>query len=264
HAEAEVQRLNQELEQRVQDRTAQLVAANKELDAFAHSVSHDLRAPLRHIDGFTDLLREHLAAGLDEESQHYMTSICRAAKHMDLLIDDLLSFSRMGRQEIAKRLIDLKQLTSEVIQGLEPETKDRIVHWHVADLPTVIGDRAMLRVVLVNLLSNALKFTQPRLSAEIHVGVMPQERETVIFVRDNGVGFNMTYADRLFGVFQRLHRPDEFEGTGIGLANVRRIITRHGGCTWAEGRVNEGATFYFSLPQLDPDVLSIDRSPGDT
>jgi signal transduction histidine kinase len=249
-AEEEIHRLNAELEQRVFDRTVQLEAANQELDAFAYSVSHDLRAPLRHIDGFLELLQKSIAVTLNERSRHYMDTISNSTMRMGILIDDLLSFSRMGRNQMSKMRVDLGELTQEVILEFQPETGNRNIYWRICDLPVVNGDRAMLRIVLVNLISNALKFTQPRRQAEIEIGWMhSQESETVIFVRDNGVGFDMNYVDRLFGVFQRLHRAEEFEGTGIGLANVRRIINRHGGRTWAEGQVNNGATFYFSLPQ---------------
>jgi signal transduction histidine kinase len=249
-AEQDVRMLNRELEQLVAERTAELKTAIDELEAFSYSVSHDLRAPLRHIDGFLGLLRKRSEAALDDQSQRYMETISSAAQRMGLLINDLLSFSRMGRGEMSKSQVDLGKLVREVVVELESETKGRAINWRIAELPLVTGDCAMLRVVLVNLLSNAFKFTQQRERAEIEIGSLPsQGDEAVVFVRDNGVGFNMHYADKLFGVFQRLHNSEKFEGTGIGLANVRRVISRHGGRTWAEGRIDEGATFYFTLPQ---------------
>ena len=244
-------RYNQALKRQVEERTAQLEAANKELEAFAYSVSHDLRAPLRHIDGFLEMLQGRTKTTLDDKSQHYMEVISDSAKKMGALIDDLLSFSRMGRSEMFKSQVNLDELVRDIIQEFRIETEGRNIRWEISPLPSVTGDRSMLRIVLVNLLSNALKFTRPRQQAEIEIGYTPGTKdETVVFIRDNGVGFDMNYADKLFGVFQRLHRVDEFEGTGIGLANVFRIINRHGGRTWAEGEVDHGATFYFSLPQL--------------
>jgi light-regulated signal transduction histidine kinase (bacteriophytochrome) len=248
-AEEEIRQLNLELEQRVKDRTAQLEAANQELEAFAYSVSHDLRAPLRHVDGFLELLEKRTAAALDKKSRHYLVQVFDSTRRMGTLIDDLLSFSRMGRWEMVKKPVELNVLVKEVIREFEPETQGRLIRWQVAAPPVVNADLAMLRIALVNLISNALKFTRPRHQAEIEIGCLPgREKETIIYVRDNGVGFDMNYADNLFGVFQRLHRVEEFEGTGIGLANVRRIISRHGGRTWAEGKLDQGATFYFSLP----------------
>ena len=248
-AEAKVRQLNAELERRIAERTAQLEVANRELDAFAHSVSHDLRAPLRHIAGFADLLRRRLESTPDEKSRHYLATITASVERMGRLIDDVLSFSRMGRQEFSQTRVDLGALLQEAIRELALEIGGRTIDWRVAALPIVTGDRAMLRVVFDNLLSNAVKFTRPRAEAQVEIGCREEGSELLVFVRDNGVGFDPRHADKLFGAFQRMHPQEEFEGTGIGLANVRRVIARHGGRTWAEARVGEGATFYFSLPR---------------
>lgn len=249
-AEEEVRTLNRELEQRVLERTVELEAANKELEAFSYSVSHDLRAPVRHISGFLERLQTRTVGILDERSQHYIATIFNATKRMDQLIEDLLSFSRTGRHDLTQSSIDLGALVEEIIDELAPDVQGRPVSWQVTGLPTVVGDGALLRVALANLIGNALKFTRPRELAAIEIGSHPsQGSEVVIFVRDNGVGFDPELADKLFGVFARLHRADEFEGSGIGLAIVHRIVSRHGGRVWAEGEIGRGATFYFSLPQ---------------
>lgn len=246
---AELQRSHAELERRVAERTAQLEAANKELEAFAYSVSHDLRAPLRHITGFIEILQNRAANTLDTESRRYLTRINNAAASMGAMIEHLLSFSRIGRAELTKVNVDFNITVRAVILDLQMETKDRQIVWHVDALPPVSGDPALLRLVWVNLISNAIKYTRPKPQAEITIGYQANPGESVFFIRDDGVGFDMTHADKLFGVFQRLHPSSEFEGNGIGLANVQRIISRHGGRVWAEGEVDKGATFYFSMPK---------------
>ena len=224
-------------------------ALAQELEAFSYSVSHDLRAPLRHLTGFAEMLKEHSSAQLDEKGLGYLNTISNSAKHMSNMIDDLLSFSRIGRSEMKKDTIDMSHLVSEVLNEYRIETEKRNIVWQINQLPNAIGDRSLLKLVVSNLISNALKFTRNCERAEIEIGAIPGNNQDVFFIRDNGVGFDIHYADRLFGVFQRLHSQQEFEGTGIGLANVRRIIKRHGGKTWAEGKVDNGATFYFSLPK---------------
>ena len=247
----QLRRVNETLEQRVLARTAELDATNKELEAFSYSVAHDLRAPLRHMDGFIRLLKKHAWASLDERNQRYLGIISDSARQMGLLIDDLLAFSRVGRSELQLRPVSLQQLVQEAMQELREETQDRSIDWKIGQLPEVMVDRSMMRLVMINLLANAVKFTGKRDRAEIEVGASSDATDgVVVFVRDNGVGFDMEFANKLFGVFQRLHPAEEYEGTGIGLANVQRIIHRHKGRTWARGEVDQGATFYFSLPKV--------------
>jgi signal transduction histidine kinase/uncharacterized membrane protein affecting hemolysin expression len=249
-ADERIHQLNAQLELRVAQRTSQLEAANKELESFSYSVSHDLRAPLRHIDGFAGLLSKNSAASLDESGRRYITTISGAAKQMGRLIDDLLAFSRAGRTELKLAPVDHDALVAEVIREGRYDRGNKPIEWLVAPLPRVDADASMLRQVWANLLENAVKYSGKCERPRIEIGSMqdPASGEHVFYVRDNGVGFDMKYADKLFGVFQRLHNLAEFEGTGIGLANVRRIVVRHGGRTWAEGTVGGGATFYFSLP----------------
>jgi PAS domain S-box-containing protein len=242
--EQEIRALNEELGKR----TSELEVINKELEAFAYSISHDLRAPLRHMAGFTELLKKNAASVLNERSQRYVMMILESAQRMGSLIDDLLAFSRIGRAETHKTMVSLEQLVEEALAEVRQDAEGRNIVWRVGGLPAWYGDRSMLRLVLVNLISNAVKFTRTRSQAEIEIGCMNQEQDqVVVFVRDNGVGFDMKYLRKLFGVFQRLHPPEAFEGTGIGLATVQRIVHRHGGKAWAEGLVDKGATFYFSL-----------------
>jgi signal transduction histidine kinase len=248
--EETLRQFNVKLEQRVLERTAELQATNQELEAFSYSVSHDLRTPLRHVMGYVELLRQDAGPSLSKQSLQHLTTIWRAAKRMGQMVDDLLAFSRTGKSEMLKREVSLDRLVQEVLRESREETQERDIVWEIHSLPAVRADRALLRLVLVNLISNAVKFTGALAEAKIEIGCVPSSNgETVIFIRDNGAGFDPHDAGKLFGVFQRLHTRDEFEGTGIGLANVQRIIQRHGGRTWAEGVVDGGATFYFSIPK---------------
>jgi PAS domain S-box-containing protein len=242
--------LNSQLEQRVVERTLQLQRANEELGAFGYSVSHDLRAPVRHIRQYADLLQPEAAAALSSTGLGYLVRISRAAEKMEGLIDDLLSFSRIGQSEMVKSPVDLGRLVQEAVNDVQANTKDRKISWKIGQLTIVRGDCALLTLAVVNLISNAVKFTVGCAEARIEIDCLPDANdETVVFIRDNGAGFDPRYTHKLFGVFQRLHSQAEFEGTGIGLANVQRIIQRHGGRVWADGAVGSGATFYFSIPK---------------
>jgi PAS domain S-box-containing protein len=242
------QRAALELEQRITQRTAQLAAANKELEAFSYSVSHDLRAPLRHVDGFARLLAQREGDRLDDTSARYLRVIGEAARKMGRLIDDLLAFSRMSRTEMQTRPVDLRQLVADIQHDLAPAMEGRMIEWRIGRLPVICGDPALMNIVFSNLLSNAVKYTAPRAQAQITIDATAGAHDEVIIeVGDNGVGFDMAYAHKLFGVFQRLHRDEEFEGTGIGLATVQRIINRHGGRAWATAAPDDGATFFITL-----------------
>ncbi len=247
-AEDAVRRLTAELDQRVKDRTAELEAANRELEAFSYSVSHDLRAPLRAIDGYGRILAEDYSGRLDPEGQRLLGVISSETRRMGQLIDDLLAFSRLGRQKMESATIDMATLARAVFADQAAQDPERALRLELTSLPAARGDRAMIRVVLDNLISNAIKFTAPRQPAVIEIGGRREDGETVYWVKDNGVGFDMSYAHKLFGVFQRLHSRGEFDGTGVGLALAQRVIHRHGGRIWADGIVDGGAVFSFSLP----------------
>lgn len=249
--EEQILKLNTDLEHRVQLRTSELTAANQELEAFTYSVAHDLRAPLRHIDAFTRILQEDFAGSFPPEAAQLLETIRRGSENMSRLVNDLLNLAHVGRQELKREPVRLNLLIEDVIADLKRETEGRDIEWRVAELPTIQGDPGLLKQVFANLLSNSAKYTRPRPKAIIEIGTRKMNDETVLFIRDNGVGFNMKYADKLFGVFQRLHRAEEFEGTGVGLAIVERVVKRHGGHIWAESEVDKGATFYFTLDGLD-------------
>lgn len=239
---------NEELLKRVQERTHELEAANKELEAFSYSVSHDLRAPLRAVRGYCQMFAEDYGAAMPEEGRRLVQKALAGADRMGLLIEDLLMLSRYGRQPIVRRTVDIEALARHVVDELAAREKEHRVHVVVAALPSCSGDPSLLEQVFMNLLSNAFKFTRRRADARIEIGAKEHgDDEPVYFVRDNGAGFDMKYADKLFGAFQRLHSAGEFEGTGIGLSIVQRIVRRHGGRIWAESRPDEGATFYFTL-----------------
>jgi len=246
-ADEEIRILNAELEERVRHRTAELAQAVSELEAFSYSVSHDLRAPLRAIDGFSQALLGHAAAALDDKGRHYLDRIRAGAFRMSELIDDLLLLARVSRSELRTGPVDVGEIAETILLEHRRRQPDRAVDVTVANGMAAAGDRRLLAIALGNLLDNAWKFTARKAPARIEVGIAPGDGETVFFVRDDGAGFDMAYADKLFGAFQRLHDTSEFEGTGIGLATAQRVIARHGGRIWAEGRPGQGATFFFTL-----------------
>jgi PAS domain S-box-containing protein len=247
-AEEEIRGRNAELESRLAKRTAQLERAKMELEAFSYSVSHDLRAPLQHANEYVNLLIKESQSRLSEKGQHYLTSIANSVHQLGTLFQDLVQFYRTDRTEMRPSNVDMNEVVEEVVESLRHDNSGHTIEWIVGKLPSVSCNKAMLKLVWMNLLSNAVKYSRAREKPRIELGVYEEKSEFVFYVRDNGVGFDMQYAQKLFGAFQRLHSPEEFEGNGMGLANVRRIISRHQGRTWAEAELEKGATFYFTLP----------------
>jgi signal transduction histidine kinase len=249
-AEEEIRLLNSELEQRVQHRTAELAASNKEMEAFIYSVSHDLRAPLRHIAAFGEILEEDYGHEFSPETKDYLNRMIAGARNMSQLVDDLLYLARIGRTELKRQATNLDTVVDEVLEDIKPEIANRNIEWRIQHLPVVECDRGLIKQVFANLIANAVKYTRRCEHAVIEIGPLKSVRvddQDAICIRDNGVGFDMKFADKLFGVFQRLHRAEDFEGTGVGLATVERIVRRHGGHVWAEGEPHRGAAFYFTL-----------------
>jgi len=257
---AKIVAFNQRLEQRVAERTAELEASNKELESFSYSVSHDLRAPIRSIHGYANILKEEYASVLDAEAMRLIQTILRNSKRMGQLIDDLLAFSRLGRKELMRFEVSVQDIVHTIVEEQKSIEGDRLIEVKIDNLPNAFADLTTLRQVWINLVSNALKYSRDRERSVVEIGSFEKDQALIYYIKDNGAGFDMKYYDKLFGVFQRLHSQKEFEGTGVGLAIVQRIIAKHGGRIWAEAKLNEGATFYFTLNAMSSPSIAVNEN----